>query len=175
MSSFPFQPRYALTRRAIKKTAEAVTKMSAPQKVAHLQEVWLTEQNEWRTFFGYDFRYFLQEVDLAIYREILPDLHTKKDVRKPVIHEPREYEQLTMDQIREVDVDYWRTLRESVFSRYQDEDGFYVCQKSGFRSKQKVFFHIDHIVPFSSGGLTRIENLQLLHFRETLRKGSRPE
>lgn len=157
----------------INKVAHEVKEMKHAQKMDHLKKVWSEEHNEWKTFFGYDIRYFIEEVELALRRCHDPEIWARKAVPKPVIDELRPLDLLTMDQIRDVDVEHWQKLHDEVFGRHRDKDGCYVCAKTGFRSKQKVHFHIDHIKPYASGGLTVLDNLQLLHIRENLRKGNR--
>ena len=44
---------------------------------------------------------------------------------------------------------------------------------SGYRSNKKVEFQIDHIKALSRGGLTTLENLQLLTKKENAVKGAK--
>jgi len=75
-----------------------------------------------------------------------------------------------MSQIRELDIDYWRALRDKVFEKYKGEDGYYYSATKEYRSLSRVFFQIDHIIPLSKGGKTVLDNLQLLTRWENLHK-----
>lgn len=87
----------------------------------------------------------------------------KVNVAKPeVIVDELKYENLSMSQIRELDIKYWRDLRDRVFEKYKDKDGYYFSATKEHRSTSRVFFQIDHIIPISKGGKTTLDNLQLL-------------
>ena len=96
-------------------------------------------------------------------------------VRKPVVptdeKELRELEKLSLYDLRQVNPAYERWLRNEVFRKFTDKDGYYVSAKSGYRSKSKLIFQIDHIKPMHNGGLTVLENLQLLTRAENAIKG----
>ena len=63
-------------------------------------------------------------------------------------------------------------LRDTVFEKYKDKNGFYRCAISGEKNKSKINFQIDHIKPMSKGGLTILENLQILTRKENAIKGN---
>ncbi|NJK27635.1 MAG: HNH endonuclease [Coleofasciculaceae cyanobacterium SM2_3_26] len=49
-----------------------------------------------------------------------------------------------------------------MFAKYTDKDGFITCAIGGFKSRLRRDFQIDHINPMSKGGLTTLDNLQVL-------------
>jgi 5-methylcytosine-specific restriction endonuclease McrA len=65
-------------------------------------------------------------------------------------------------EIRERDPAEYRDIKDAVFAKYTDGKGFIVCASSGFKSQMRRDFQIDHIIPMSEGGLTTLENLQVL-------------
>jgi ATP-dependent helicase IRC3 len=66
---------------------------------------------------------------------------------------------------------YEKYLRDQVYKKFTDKDGFYYCKESGYKSKSKRDFQIDHIIPMHNGGLTELNNLQLLTKSENAKKG----
>ena len=57
-------------------------------------------------------------------------------------------------------------IREAVFKKFTDAEGYYYSVKGGYKSKNRLDFQIDHIVPMAHGGMTVIDNLQLLTVAE---------
>ncbi len=137
-----------------------------------LNRIWESTEIAWQVFFNYDKRNFLREVNLAISRYSYPDLFKKKPVTPNDEKELRRLEQLSLYEIWEFNPEYWRQLSNAVYDKFKDEDGFYYSAKSGYKSKAKIVFQIDHIIPMSQGGLTVLDNLQLLTRRENGEKGS---
>ena len=78
-----------------------------------------------------------------------------------------------MSELRERLPIYWKELSDKVFEQFKDDDGFYCSAQSEFKSKNKLDFQIDHIIPMKNGGLTVLENLQLLTPKENSKKGAK--
>ncbi|MBL1212375.1 MAG: DEAD/DEAH box helicase family protein [Ignavibacteriae bacterium] len=135
-------------------------------------KLWESNVIEWKAFFGYNKKYFLNEIDLAIRKLINPDLYKRPSVVPEDEKELRKLENMSMQEIREINPQYWKWLSDSVYEKYKDEDGFYFSATKRYKSKNKLNFQIDHIVSRSNGGLTKVENLQLLTRKENARKGS---
>lgn len=53
-------------------------------------------------------------------------------------------------------------LEEPMPKNYKDMSGFITFVRSGFKAKTRINFQIDHIIPMSKGGLTTLDNLQVL-------------
>src|SRR4029079_2927532 len=87
--------------------------------------LWESNAVEWKAFFGYDKRYFLNELDLAIRKLANPELYARSAVVPSDINELRRREEMSMHEIREVNPEYWKWLSDSVFAAYTDEEGMY--------------------------------------------------
>ena len=135
--------------------------------------LWDSNEVEWKAFFGYDRRYFLNEIDLAIRKLSNPDLFRRTSIIPQDDKELRELEKLSMGELREQFPEYWKHLSDTVYDRQKDKHGFYFCAISPYRSKNKLDFQIDHIKPISKGGLTVLDNLQLLKRIENLKLGAK--
>jgi ATP-dependent helicase IRC3 len=158
----------------IDKIAEEINDKNLGEKEQTLyrNKIWENDKFAWQTFFGYDKKIFLQEIDLAKRKISDPDLYLKKSVIPNVVKESRSYEELTMQQLREEDPIYEKRLRDSVFKKFSDGNGLYHSANGDFKSRNKLDFQIDHIDPIAKGGLTKLKNLQLLTRKENAIKGS---
>ncbi len=144
------------------------------KKRAELEEKkWNDSEVEWQTFFNYDKRIFLQEIDNSLRRLSNPELYEKKTELPTEEKEIREFEKLPLYEIRKINPAYEKWLRDQVFEKAKDENGFYVSAESGYKSKNRLIFQIDHIIPMSKGGLTVLDNLQLLTRGENAIKGAK--
>lgn len=132
--------------------------------------LWESNVIEWKAFFGYDKKYFLNEIDLAIRKLINPDLYKHSNVVPQDTKELRELEKMSMQEIREINPEYWKWLSDSVYKNHTDQDGFYVSATKAYKSKNKLDFQIDHILSRHGGGLTKLDNLQLLTRKEHAKK-----
>ena len=141
------------------------------QKVM-IDEKWENDEIAWKAFFGIDEkRRFLSEISLAKARISYPELHQRKNIKPTEEKELRSYEKLTLYELREQDPIYEKWLRDEVFKKFTDKDGFYFSAESGYKSINKLDFQIDHIESMHNGGLTVLENLRLLTRSENARKG----
>lgn len=134
--------------------------------------LWESNVIEWKAFFGYDKKYFLNEIDLAIRKLTNPELFKRSNVVPQDIKEIRELEKMSMQEIKEINPEYWKWLSDTVYTNHTDQDGFYVSATKDHKSKNKLDFQIDHIVSRHKGGLTRIDNLQLLTRKENAIKST---
>jgi ATP-dependent helicase IRC3 len=135
-------------------------------------QLWDGNETERKAFFGYDKRYFLNEIDLAIRRLSNPDLFKRAVTIAIDTKETRAFNRLSMSELREVAPEYWEQLSDAVFNKYQDKKGYYVSATGNYKSKSKHNFQIDHIIPMHNGGLTELDNLQLLTRSENGLKGA---
>ena len=79
--------------------------------------------------------------------------------------------ELSLSELKEKAPKEWRRIHDEVYEQAQDEDGYYHSALSDFKSKSKVHFQIDHITSRAKGGLTEVDNLQLLTRWENAEKG----
>lgn len=142
-------------------------------KKKFLESKWDKEESKWKVFFGFDKKYFLNEIDLILRKLQYPDLYQNSGSHSITDQELRDIEKLSMSELLERCPEYWRKLSDAVYEKYRDENGYYYSAKSGFKSKSKLKFQIDHIKPMSKGGLTKLDNLQLLTRDENRKKGDK--
>lgn len=145
------------------------------EKNAFISDLWRADARKWQAFFGYDENCFRSELDLALRKLEQPQLYGATSEAQPKpndVKELRELEKLSMKELQEQFPDHWQRLFEAVFAKFTDKEGFYYSASGYFRSKRKADFEIDHIKPMKKGGLTVLENLQLLRRAENRRKGA---
>ena len=133
-------------------------------------DLWESNETEWKAFFGYNKKYFLNEIDLAIRKLKYPELYPRPSVVPQDEKELRKLEEMSMQEIREINPEYWKRLSDSVYKNHTDQDGFYVSATKAHKSKNKLDFQIDHILSRHRGGLTKLDNLQLLTRKENVKK-----
>lgn len=138
-----------------------------------INKLWENNEFAWQTFFNYDKRGFLREINLAKTRINHPELFQRKSIKPTEEKELRSYEKLKLQELREKDPVYEKWLRDEVFKKFTDKDGFYYSAESGYKSKNKLDFQVDHIKSMHNGGLTVLENLQLLTRSENAKKGNK--
>jgi ATP-dependent helicase IRC3 len=135
-------------------------------------KLWNNNESEWIAFFGYDKRYFLNEIDLAIRKLSNPDLYKRSTIIPTDTKELRKLEDFSMDEIKLHDPKYWKHLSDKVYQNHTDDEGYYVSATNNFKSKNKLDFQIDHIISRHNKGKTVLENLQLLTRKENALKGN---
>jgi len=171
----PFEDRIKYN---IDNIAHEIFQMDLGQKAKKqfVNELWESELVAWKSLFGYNKKYFLNEIDLSLRKIDHPDLFAITSKDEPVdVKEQRQFEDLSMSELYEKAPEYWRKLTDQVYKTYTNEDGLYFSAMSGYTSKSKMVFEIDHIIPFSKGGKTRLDNLQLLTWWENKQKRDKEE
>ncbi len=138
----------------------------------YLEDEWGRASGKWTAFFGYqNFKAFRRAVQLERERLVYGDEPPKAG---PITtQEEIQIQDLPLNEIRRRFPAIGEKLRDAVFSNFQDGNGYYFSAESGYRSKSRLDFQIDHIKPLSQGGKTTIDNLQLLTRRENGVKGER--
>jgi ATP-dependent helicase IRC3 len=71
-------------------------------------------------------------------------------------------ERLTLQAIKEQYPDEYDRIVDAVYAKATDSAGFITCAHGRWTSRDRGEFQIDHRVPMSEGGLTRLDNLQVL-------------
>ena len=137
-----------------------------------INQTWESNEIAWGTFFNFDKKNFLREITLAKTKYLHPELYTRKSVVPKDEKELRELEKLSLYEVRETNPVYGKWLSDEVYKKFTDKDGFYFSADSGYKSKNKLDFQIDHIKPMHNGGLTVLDNLQLLTRSENGKKGT---
>lgn len=138
-----------------------------------ITEKWNSEQGGWQTFFDFTPKTFRNEISLAKARILHPEDFVVKTEKPQEIFEDRRYEDMSMAEIREVNPAYEKWLRNKVFEKFTDEQGFFYSATGNYKSRNRVDFEIDHIKPRSAGGKTVLDNLQLLTWWSNRKKGDK--
>lgn len=138
-----------------------------------INQTWESNEIAWETFFNFDKKSFLREINLAKTKFLHPELYARKSVVPKDEKELRELEKLSLYEIRETNPEYGKWLSDQVYKKFTDQDSFYFSAVSDYKSKNKLDFHIDHIKPMHNGGLTVLDNLQLLTRSENAKKGNK--
>jgi ATP-dependent helicase IRC3 len=145
--------------------------MGIKQQTSYLNSIWDDEKSFFRVFFGNNKKFFLNQVNVELNKLSNPEMYM---ISSPQIEkEEVEINKLTLHQIREKNPTYWRYLVNTVYEKAKDSEGYYHSASGEFKSKQRGDFQIDHKHPMSSGGLTVLENLQLLSRYENLIKSNK--
>jgi superfamily II DNA or RNA helicase len=135
--------------------------LTRKQETEYLASLWNDDKSFWQVLFGYNYLYFKKQVDIEINKlsGFYPDLTVSPPT---VIPDEVPLESLSLIEIRERDPAEYREIKDAVFARCTDTKGFITCAVSRFKSQMRRDFQIDHIKPMSEGGLTTLENLQVL-------------
>jgi len=135
--------------------------LTRKQETEYLTSLWNDGKSFWQVLFGYNYLYFKKQLDIEMNKllGVYPDLIVTPPI---VIPDTVPLESLSLVEIRERDPAEYRDIKDAVFAKYTDGKGFIVCASSGFKSQVRRDFQIDHIIPMSEGGLTTLENLQVL-------------
>lgn len=143
-----------------------------PKKTADfLHEAW-KEPSYYRLYFGNNFNYFKREFDVEMNRRLY-STEMLKEINSPVVkYGEVDIKKLSLQQIKKINYDLYKKISDEVYQKYTNKEGYYFSAISDFQSKYRMHFQIDHIKPMSKGGLTEIENLQLISRRENIKKGS---
>jgi hypothetical protein len=136
----------------------------------YLEDEWNHSGGKWTAFFGYqNFKTFRRAVQLERDRLVYGDAQPKAE---PITRrEEIQIQDLPLEEIRRRFPEIGEKLRNAVFEKFQDTDGYFFSAQSGYRSKNRLDFQIDHIQPMSQGGKTTLDNLQLLTRQENGEKG----
>jgi len=142
------------------------------RKVDFIESLWKDTSSAWQVFFGYNQRYFVREISLALERLEFPPPPISGS-RPTIVHPERPLGEFSMSELRESHPKYARELREEVFRRAKTKTGEFQCAISKKTSPYRIDFEIDHRIPRAEGGLTTLDNLQLAFRKENRRKGTK--
>ncbi|WP_168714366.1 DEAD/DEAH box helicase family protein [Niallia nealsonii] len=136
--------------------------LGGKRKKEYLDEVWEQRDNFLKVYFGYSKLYFRKCLDNEILKLEEPEIYATSSKETIVTPEMININKLTLYEIQKKNPQYWREITEAVYGKAQDEKGCYICATSGYKNKSRLYFQIDHIVPMAKGGLTELDNLQVL-------------
>ena len=136
----------------------------------YIEDEWNRANGKWMAFFGYrNENAFYRAVELECSRleRPVPPPSAAPLTQKEEI----QVQDLPLEEIRRRFPEIGEKLRDAVFARFRDGDGYFFSAGSGYRSRNKLDFQVDHIKPMSQGGKTTLGNLQLLTRQENGAKG----
>ncbi|MEH2216268.1 MAG: DEAD/DEAH box helicase family protein [Nostoc sp.] len=144
----------------------------------YINSIWNDEKSFGQVIFSYNQLYFMKQLDDEIRKITNPEIYGNVPISIPtVIPDTVPIEKLTLYEIKERDILEYRKIKNAVFAKHTDAKGFISCAISGVKSQMRRDFQIDHIKPMSEGGLTIVDNLQLLtrksHVEKTRRENTR--
>lgn len=131
-------------------------------KTEYVNSLWENQTTFWQVLFGYEKKYFKQQLDIEIYKIEEPELYQRSHITVSVDYDRVDIYSLPLSEIKERDFEYYRKLKDSIYTSHTDSNGYITCAISGFRSKRRINFQIDHIKPMFEGGLSTMHNLQVL-------------
>ncbi len=149
--------------------------MRDSEEQKYIDENWENNSVDWKAYFGIENKYiFCREIENAKYKIRNPadPFFQREDIIPVDEKELIEIEELSMDTIRAINPQFWKRLSDEVYAKHRDSDGYYESASKKYKSKNKLDFQIDHIIPLSRGGRSILSNLQLLTRKENARKGS---
>ena len=134
--------------------------MTQSQKTEYVNKLWNDgDDNLLRLFFFGRLKYFYDQLDREIIRLTNPLIFEDEDNVK---YGKRSYEDMTLFEIRKVDPDYEKQLRDGAFEAARKTNGKYVCVCCKKDFNNQICLQVDHIIPMNKGGKTVPENLQIL-------------
>ena len=131
-----------------------------------INAAWENNEIEWQTFCNYEKKVFIREIDLAKNRINHPEEYSRIKIQPTEEKELRSLEQLDLQELSEHNPLFEKWIRDEVYRKYTDSDGRYFTRSGSFKSRNKLDFQVKHIVPLSKGGLTIMDNLQLVKREE---------
>ena len=115
--------------------------------------------------------YFLRMVDIELLKLSDPQIYAAE---ANVTYDKRALESLPLDKIKEVDPALEEELREGAFAKAK-VDGGYACAHCGKIFSNRRYLNVDHIIPMNKGGVSVLENLQILCRSCNGKKGDQSE
>lgn len=132
--------------------------MGPRKKGEYITGIWKDGDNLLNIYFN-NFNYFINQVDTELNK--LTGMFQNNLVNN-VTYEKRSVEKLTLIEIGKYYPEQEKKLRNEVFGKNKNINGNYECVRCGKVSDNRGKFHIDHIKPLNKGGLTKLDNLQVL-------------
>ena len=135
----------------------------------YINGLWNDENGLIQIYFGNKY-FFKKQLETEIDKLFNPEEYV---VKSDSIALQRSVEELSIHDIEQMIPEHARSLKDEIFKKACDSEGNYCCAECGKKSVTKALFQIDHKIPMAKGGLSVIENLQLLCRTCNLRKGDK--
>ena len=145
--------------------------LTSSEQKNYIEKEWNENGTQWSAFFGVDNpKVFRKLISNAVDRIENPEDYVRPEEKSISEKEIIKIQELPLYEIRSRYPELGEKIRNTVFNKYKDADGFYHSAQSTFKSKNRLYFQIDHIKPMAKGGLTTLDNLQLLTREENMIK-----
>ena len=133
--------------------------MGQRKKTEYVNCLWeSSDDNLLRLFFGRKL-YFWKQLDIELTKLSNPYIYDEEEnVQRGI----RNLEDLSLFELRKVNPELEKNLRDTAFHKSKDAKGNYTCACCGIKATDRIFFQVDHIIPMNQGGKTVEENLQIL-------------
>ena len=133
--------------------------MRRSEQTNYLNSLWEdVDDNILRLFFGKKI-YFERMVDIELFKLQNPDYY--QSIQNNVDYGKKPLEKLTLEEIKKVNPQLEKDLREKTFDKAKVGGG-YKCAICGKIFPNRKFLQVDHIKSLNNGGLSVPENLQIL-------------
>ncbi len=134
--------------------------LGGKKRKEYVDSIWdNNDDNILRLFFRHKL-YFITQLDIEYNKIAHPDIYDS--IEDNVKYGMRALEDLPLYEIREINPELEKKLRDEAFGKSKNEYGEYLCAVCGRKGRSRVYFHVDHIVPMNKGGKSVGENLQIL-------------
>ena len=134
--------------------------MGQRKKNEYLDEIWnSSDDNLLRLYFGKKV-YFMKQLDVELMKISNPDIY--KDTESNVVFGKKHLEDLPLYEIRKINPNMEKELRDAVFKKSKNKQGEYCCAECGMAAATRIPFQVDHIIPMNKGGKSIVDNLQIL-------------
>ncbi len=130
-------------------------------KTNHIDLLWNNENSFWQILFGHNKLFFVRQLNIEEEKISYPP-PSPSDKKARVEPDEIDVSRLSLSEMKIKAPLHWKKLRDEVFARHTDTQGFITCAISGFKSKYKIHFQIHHKKPVEQGGLSMLDNLQVL-------------
>ncbi|MBU6230611.1 MAG: DEAD/DEAH box helicase family protein [Cyanobacteria bacterium REEB459] len=132
------------------------------EQLNYLESAWNDDKTFWKILYDDNRKYFKSQIDIELNK--LNGWYPGLTIPAPpvVIIDEVPLEKLSLFEIRDRDSAVYRNLKDAVFEKHTDAAGFITCAATGRKSHMRRDFQIDHIIPMAEGGLTKLDNLQVL-------------
>ncbi len=133
--------------------------MRRKEQEEFINSLWEDESGLIKIYFSNKY-FFKRQLDIEVDKLFNPTDYPKADGNVTLVDRP--IGELSLYEISVLYPEYARKLRDGVYTKAIDDQGYFCCAQCGKKSKTKAVFQIDHIMPMKWGGLSVPENLQLL-------------
>jgi ATP-dependent helicase IRC3 len=135
--------------------------LSRSAMAAYVDILWNEPNTFWQVLFHDKKLGFWKQLNIEI--DKLAGLYDDVLISAPVvIPDVVSIERLTLQEIKEHHPDEYDRIVNYVYEQATDSSGFINCAARRWTSRNRGDFQIDHRIPMSAGGLTRLDNLQVL-------------